>query len=424
MSMLKKIIKALNKNIEVDQWSVTEVCAKTYEQFFVLQKLETARKTQTTEQHVTLYKEYAVGDKKLLGSASFIVSHELSGKELNNKIEEALYAAQFAKNPFFNLVEGTSKKSYKEKNKPNNPSELLQEIAQTFISSSDETSKFNSLEVFYNEKEIHLVNSNGVNYKKDIYEINVEAIPSYTDEEIKTELYRMFKYRSVDMKKIKEDSLNAINDVKLRAKASKNDKHQKINVILKDDNVKAMFGELIYSNTYDSVYRKSNYKSIGESLQDNPINPLNVSLIPATKADYFDSDGVLLKETAIIKNGVINDYFGSSRFASYLNMKPNGILNKIKVSKGSKSLDKMKKQPYIEIIDLSGIQLDLFAGYIGGEVRLANYFDGKDTYPISGFSFSGNLVECVNTLELSKETTDIEGYVGPKYALLKDFEII
>ena len=56
MSMLKKIIKALNKNIEVDQWSVTEVCAKTYEQFFVLQKLETARKTQTTEQHVTLYK--------------------------------------------------------------------------------------------------------------------------------------------------------------------------------------------------------------------------------------------------------------------------------------------------------------------------------------------------------------------------------
>ena len=72
---------------------------------------------------------------------------------------------------------------------------------------------------------------------------------------------------------------------------------------------------------------------------------------------------------------------------------------------------------------MSGIQLDLYAGYIGGEVRLANYFDGTNTYPISGFSFSGNLNECVNTLELSKEVTKINGYEGPKYVLLKQFDI-
>ena len=34
-----------------------------------------------------------------------------------------------------------------------------------------------------------------------------------------------------------------------------------------------------------------------EQLQENPKCSLNLSLIPATKADYFDSDGVLLKET-------------------------------------------------------------------------------------------------------------------------------
>lgn len=422
MIKVNKIIKTLeNKNI--DKWLIREVKTKSVEQFFVLQKLETTRSVDTTEIYVTIYKEFEENNNKYLGNYSFIINHNIFIKELEQLIDEAIYASSFVKNEYYELVKADKKKSYKDKNKPNNPFELLQDISKIFINSSNESCMFNSLELFYNETEVHLLNSEGVDYKKDVYKIMVEAIPSYKDDNFKTELYRMFTYDSINMDKIKKDSENAIKDVLLRAKAIKNNFNGKINIILKDENVRELFFELISTIDYSSVYSKSNFKSIGEDLQTNPKTKLTLSLIPSSKADYFDSDGVLLKETLVVSEGKINDYYGSNRFAYYLNMKPNGMLRKIKVKKGNKTIDKLKAKPYIEIIDLSGIQLDLYAGYIGGEVRLANYFDGKDTYPISGFSFSGNLNECINEFELSKEETNINGYTGAKYVLLKNIEI-
>ena len=422
MIKVNKIIKTLeNKNI--DKWLIREVKTKSIEQFFVLQKLETTRSVDTTEIYVTIYKEFEENNNKYLGNYSFIINNNISIKELEQLIDEAIYASSFVKNEYYELVKADKKKSYKDKNKPNNPFELLQDISKIFINSSNESCMFNSLELFYNETEVHLLNSEGVDYKKDVFKIMVEAIPSYKDDNFKTELYRMFTYDSINMDKIKEDSKNAIKDVLLRAKAIKNNFKGKTNIILKDENVRELFFELISTIDYSSVYSKSNFKSIGEDLQSNPKTKLTLSLIPSSKADYFDSDGVLLKETLVVSEGKINDYYGSNRFAYYLNMKPNGMLRKIKVKKGNKTIDKLKAKPYIEIIDLSGIQLDLYAGYIGGEVRLAKYFDGKDTYPISGFSFSGNLNECINEFELSKEETNINGYTGAKYVLLKNIEI-
>lgn len=420
--MIKKIIKALNKK-EVSAYRIIETVSKTVEEFFVLQNLETTRQTETLEDHVTVYKEFEEDGKKYLGASNFIISHNVSQKELEGLIEEALFASSFVKNEYYELVKGTTKKNYKAKNQPENPFELLQNIAKIFIDSSNDKCKFNSLELFYNEVETHIVNSNGVDYKKNTFTVQVEAIPSYKDANTKTELYRMFKYDNIDFDKIKEDSKNAIHDVLLRSQAVKNEGSKKVNVILKDEHVKDLFRELISTYNYPSVYHKSNFKSIGEEVQDNPVCKMNISLKPSSKADYFDSEGILLKESELIKDGVLKAYYGPNRFAYYLGVEPTGSLNTIKLGKGTKSVEKFKKEPYIEIIDLSGIQLDLYAGYIGGEVRLANYFDGQNTYPISGFSFSGNLNECVNSFELSKETTTIQGYEGPKYVLLKQFEI-
>lgn len=422
MIKVKNIIKAL-QNKGVNKWLITENSTMSYEQFFVLQKLETTRKVNTNEIFVTIYKEFEENEKKYLGNYSFIISKNLSKKELNELIDDALYGANFVKNDYYELVKSDKKRSFIDKNKPVNPFDLLQEIASIFISSSNELCMFNSLELFYKEQKIHLINSEGVDYKKDVFNVMVEAIPSYTKEGNKTELYRMFTYDSIDFNKIKEDSKNAIDDVLMRAKAIENPCKNSVNIILKDENVKALFFELISTLNYPSVYSKRNLKQIGDNLQENPIELLNISLIPSRKADFFDSDGVLLKETAIISDGKIIDYYGNNRFAYYLGMKANGSLNKLKVKQGKEKIDKLKKEKYIEIIDMSGIQLDLYAGYIGGEVRLANYYDGNDVYPISGFSFSGNLNECINNLKLSKETTDINGYVGPKYVVLKNFEI-
>ena len=72
----------------------------------------------------------------------------------------------------------------------------------------------------------------------------------------------------------------------------------------------------------------------------------------------------------------------------------------------------------------SGIQIDIRADYIGGEVRLAIYHDGETATPISGFSFSGSFKQALNTLTTSKETVKISRYNGPKYIRFKNVSVM
>ena len=57
-------------------------------------------------------------------------------------------------------------------------------------------------------------------------------------------------------------------------------------------------------------------------------------------------------------------------------------------------------------------------------ISLAVYYDGHDYHPVSGFSFSGNISKLLSNLSLSKERTIINGYDGPKYAMLKSMDVL
>ncbi len=73
---------------------------------------------------------------------------------------------------------------------------------------------------------------------------------------------------------------------------------------------------------------------------------------------------------------------------------------------------------------MSGLQLDLYNDYIGGEIRLAYYFDGEKTTPITGITMSAKLSEVLSSLRLS-EKTDVSGaYEGPVKALLRGVSVL
>ncbi len=423
MSRINVILKAL-KNKGVNKYLIKEEIVESSQCFYVLQKLETKRVVETLEEVVTVYKEFEDEKGKYLGSSNFKIEHKMSIKELESAIDDALYAASFVKNPCYELVKGEKRKKVSTKCDEEIPFEVLDKIANIYINESKENVKFNSLELFYNKYLTHLINSEGVNYTKIERIINIEAIPSYKSKDLKTELYRMFKYNELDYEKISKDSKSAIDDVLIRAEAQNLKMKKQINVILKDEFIKEMFWEVISSYDYYSVFTHSNIHSIGDKVVENPQCNLNLSLNPLNKADFFDSDGVLLKGQLIIENGILKAYYGNNRFAQYLNIKPTGNLNKIKINNGKLKENDLKKEPYIELVDLSGLQVDLFADYLGGEVRLAKYFDGEKIMPISGFSFSISLKEALNSISFSKETANINGFEGPKLALIKKVNVL
>ena len=79
---------------------------------------------------------------------------------------------------------------------------------------------------------------------------------------------------------------------------------------------------------------------------------------------------------------------------------------------------------YFRIASMSGLQLDIYNDYIGGEVRLAYYFDGEREIPVTGISISGKLSAALSGMRLSSDSTVYEGYHGPKLAAFAGVEIV
>ncbi|HAV19396.1 MAG TPA: hypothetical protein DCX17_00030, partial [Firmicutes bacterium] len=146
--MIKQLIKALKDTKSITGWLIDEVETNASQAFYVMQKLETKRQVETTEYNITVYKEFSEQGVTFTGSSSFAISHRLSLKDLNQKIEEAAYAASLIKNKHYDLVVGTKKRSWNQKPFPFEPFDLLDKIAVTFFAESKSNLRFNSFELF------------------------------------------------------------------------------------------------------------------------------------------------------------------------------------------------------------------------------------------------------------------------------------
>jgi predicted Zn-dependent protease len=148
------------------------------------------------------------------------------------------------------------------------------------------------------------------------------------------------------------------------------------------------------------------------------------ALTGSTRSALFDGDGIELSEKTIIENGKVSSGYGDARYAYYLGEKPTGNLGCTKLSCGTLSDAELKSAPYVECVSLSGLQVDLYNDYVGGEIRLAYYFDGNETRPVTGISMSAKLSDVLAHLRLSDSTASVDGYEGPKKMLLKDVSIL
>lgn len=83
----------------------------------------------------------------------------------------------------------------------------------------------------------------------------------------------------------------------------------------------------------------------------------------------------------------------------------------------------LEKGPYLEVISMSGLQVDFFSDYIGGEIRLAYYHDGRKIIPVTGISISGAVSEVLNTIRFSSKLGVYNGYMGPEKAQLTNLKI-
>lgn len=77
-------------------------------------------------------------------------------------------------------------------------------------------------------------------------------------------------------------------------------------------------------------------------------------------------------------------------------------------------MKELKMEPHIEAAAFSDFSVDTITGDFCGEIRLAWFYDGDKTVPVSGGSISGNIKELQKELYLSKERYKDNNFEGPK----------
>ena len=408
------------------EYKVNSTKIESYELFFVLNKLETVRATSTKSNDVTIY--YTNDNHK--GNASFSVYENDDLSSLNKKIDETLAKAKLIKNLDYPLA--PMEKEFVDSNsniKDYEPKELGYEIYEAIIEAlEEENGKINALEIFINKEITEVKNSNGLDKCAINYVVDVEAIPTHDLKDDSVELYERFKFSEFDKEKIKKEIKSYQHDVKARHEAIKPEGKLEGNVILRIEECKELFSSIAYNMTYRELYAKSNLFSKGEDILKSENGDLiTIDMVHDQKGSIysttFDSDGTKLLDTRVLDNGVVSNFFGSLKFAHYLNLPATGNLPIVKVKEGEMSKEEMRKDKYLECVSFSGIQIDFYSDYIGGEVRLAYYYDGKKVIPVTGISINAKLSEVLKNIKLSKECELCDSYYGPKEVMLKGVNI-
>lgn len=425
MSMIKKL---LEQDSRLSGWRINETATKSYELFFVHKSLETVRATDTVTTNVTVYVDH--DGKK--GDSSFDVSAAMGEADVQKKIDAAVQRARLVFNEPYELPDGGEL----DRDMPSNvwdaePKALGHAIADAvFAADTVPGGSINACEIFLYKDTIRVLNSRGVNKTERKGRVMIEAIPTFTEGKESVELYEDYRFTEFDGGKVTAEIARRMAEARDRFQAKKPQTPMEVNVLLRPHEIMELLWELADDLNYATVYSHANLHNAGDDLQENGAgDKLTVTLkaqVPGSESSsWFDADGGALTDTCVIKNGIVASLFGSTRFGQYLNVeKPTGNLPCMKAETGSLAENEMKKAPYLECASLSGLQLDLFNDYIGGEIRLAYWFDGEKTVPVTGISMSGKLSQVLANMRLSRESVTDGAYEGPALLMMPGMKVL
>lgn len=422
-------VKALLENNQhVDDWRITENATLSYEMFFVHKQLETVRATDTVSTNVTVY----VAHDGALGDSSFPVYRSMTEEDIAKKIDSAVARARLVSNqPYALPKDGKENAQLPTNMKDCEMKTLGKQIADAvFAADTLEGGSINACEIFIYRDTMRVVNSQGVDKTQSSYRVMIEAIPTFTTEKESVELYEDYRFTQFDPAKITAEIAEKMQEVKARSQAAKPQVPMTVNVLLRPHEISELMSTLAYDLNYAAVYNHSNLHHLEDDLQkDGSGDKLTLTMKAVVegseRSSLFDGDGLSLTDTCIIENGVVRSYHGSSRFGQYLNVaKPTGFMQCMQIAPGTLPMADMTRQPCLDVVSMSGLQLDLYNDYIGGEIRLAYYFDGEKTIPVTGITMTAKLSDALKEMRLSTESSVHGGMDTPERLMIRNVAVL
>ena len=418
--MIEKIESVLANFKDITGWKIVENHIKSRELFFVKKELDMSRAKEVQKYKVTVYKDFTEDGIKYKGSSEVAVHPTMDEAEIESVIKGAAFSAGYVKSKYYPLVKGRPSAG---KTKDVSLPELKQidEMSEAVYKNDVNSDGWiNSCELFLNNDYTRIVNSEGVDVSYTGSDGLLELVVDWKGLKEEVELFKYVNFAG-DAKDILSENVRELLDLaKNKAVAKPTPSLRKSTVLLTRESVPTFFKYYFAQSGARGVYDNISQFKVGETVQGENVQGdyVNMVLDPCLKNSSdsrpYDNDGIELKPVLIIENGILKRYWGDAMHSYYLNIEPTGSIKNIVVKGGSKSIDDMKKEPYLELLAFSDFQMDEFTGYFAGEIRFGWYFDGNKKIPVTGGSISGSIQDVQKNMFLSKETSQQNNFYGPK----------
>jgi len=420
---MKDIILNALRALDIVNYQIEENETESAELFFIKKTLDMRRTKRTRGYAVTVYRDFEAEGTKFRGMSQAQIFESMTPAEVENSLRGAWFAAQFVKNPFFELYEG------KEEAPVDMPSTLaerpleqnaLRMAEALFAADVEEDAFINSAEIFAVKSRKGILSSRGVDIAYTRYEVKGEFVTQCRAPQ-DVEQFFQFGYGDLNTAALTEKARQAIAAVRDRAAAQKSPQAGTYSVVLSGDQVATLMEYYQERSLAPFVYARYSDWTVGKPVQGEPVEgeKLNVTLLPI--APYSD-EGIPMVTRPLIKDGELQLIHGNNRFCRYLGIEPTGYYERIGLDNGTQALEDLRKGCLCPV-SFSDFQMDSFTGHFGGEIRLAYLYTEKGVEIVTGGSINGSLPEKQGKLLFSTERYDTLTYTGPFAVRIEGVEV-
>ena len=423
--MMKKseIIACIKAIKKISDYELTITDKDSRELFYVKDHLELNRAVKVTTAQIVIY----VSDRKktTTGSSNVMVTAADDKKSLTEKLKKAVRKAGETKNAYYPI--NTDRRDIKEKiEKKKDLNQIATNVAKAvFKANVYKNGWINATEIFVSQFRDEFINSRGAHHKVNRFKIELECIPTWSNQKEEFELYKFYESNKADYKQITAEIDEILNLAKARSNALtlKDVKiPDDVKVLVKGEMVDRIVMSLANDLSYRSKFMRNNHYETADVISETPFDlTLKGSIAGCAASRKIDSHGIILKSCKVIQSGRANKMHGDLQFGHYLSVEK--ITGNMPVCELTAEGSTYKRSPHLIIDAFSSPQLEADSGYWGGEVRLARYWDGKKYVPLTGFSIAGSLYEDLKSVQFSKEEGQTSRYKGPQYMIFRGIKI-
>lgn len=437
--MIDTIRTALAARPGIADWRITERKRHGEEAFFVGRRLDMKRKIARLGYDLVVYMDGTDGKGgKTRGEATVTIHPTMDPAEVAGRVERAAFAASRSRNPWYPIPAAAPARIAAARDAfAGQPlARVMTGLSEALYAGEAQVqvqgATINSLELFLAREETRIVNSRGVDAsfagRKGYVEFTVEA-PA---KDGPVELTDFFSFADATPARFTAEMVSRLCYVADRAVATPTPSCEGLPLILSGANAEELLGWFRDNLNGYAVYGKSSPFALGASVHGPDAMPgaydpvtlhAEASLEGAAASAPFDPEGIPLDRALLCDKGVARKLWGPSRYASFLDLPPEGNYPLFSIEGGSMAAADFRTKPHIEAAFFSDFTVDSDSGDFGGEIRLAYVFDGKERRPVTGGSITGSLFENRSCLRLSRERALVENMLGPEAILLPKVSI-